>query len=321
MRCRSRKGMKKVFSMMLALLLCISAAGLGEGAEIAILKETDERMLNSYTLVAVNPDAPFTDADGKRVEGVYVNTAGADALIRFLLSVEALAMAGEYGIEVYGQPLFYVQDEAPEYGGEIAPADEETRLIRMSTTTSVNDSGLLGRLLPAFEQEYGYRVEVQSLGTGKAIASAKYGNADLILVHDRVQEEAFVDGGFGRIVDGFEAERVNFVYNYFVLCGPEEDPAGVAGCESVEEAFAIIAEAEHCFISRGDNSGTHARELLLWPEELGITMEGGSFRNYTWYVSANAGMGACLVMAREMNGYILTDKGTYLRFASENGWM
>lgn len=285
-----------------------------------ILYEADDSMLNTYTLIAVNPDAPFTDADGNTVSDVAVNTAGADALIHWMLSQAALDMAADFGMADYGEHLFYLKDDAPVYAGDIAAAAGETKTIRLSTTTSVKDSGLLDYLLPAFEREYGYTVEVQSAGTGKAIAAAQYGNADLILVHAKSQEEKFVEAGFARVVDGFEAERVSFIYNYFVLCGPSADPAGAAACASVKDAFAAIAEGKFTFISRGDGSGTHTKELSLWPEDLGITAEADSFADYTeWYVSANAGMGACLVMAEQMEGYILTDKATFLTFAANNG--
>ena len=287
-----------------------------------ILKEADNAMINTYTLLAVNPDAPFTDADGNAVSDVAINTVGAQALIEWLLSDEGLDMAVNYGQEDFGDSLFYLLDGAPRYTGEIEAATPEAATIRLSTTTSVNDSGLLGNLLPVFEEKYGYSVEVQSAGTGKAIAAAKYGNADLILVHAKSQEEAFVADGFSYILPGFEAERLSFLYNFFVLCGPTEDPAGVAECESVLDAFAAIADGKYTFISRGDGSGTHTKELSLWPEALGITADAESFAAYTdWYVSANAGMGACLVMAEEMQAYILTDKATFLTFQVNGGIM
>ena len=118
-----------------------------------------------------------------------------------------------------------------------------------------------------------------------------------------------MEEGFARTVDGFESERISFLYNYFVLCGPSADPAGVKDCASVLDAFAAIADGKYTFISRGDGSGTHTKE----PE---------SFVNYTdWYTSANAGMGACLVMAEEMGAYILTDKATFLTFVANDGVM
>ena len=326
--------MKKIVSLMLvlAMMLALTACGSqntttapqGDGVVVntVILKEADDKMLNTYSAIAVNPEAPFVDANGNPVADVYVNTAGADALIQWLLSETALKMDGDYGVAEYGEHLFYIKDDAPKYAGEIAKATDETKTIRLSTTTSVKDSGLLSYLLPAFESAYGYKEEVQSAGTGKAIAAAKAGNADLILVHSKSQEEAFVNDGFGRVVAGFTAERVSFIYNYFVLCGPAADPAGVKNAASVLDAFAAIANGKFKFVSRGDASGTHTKELALWPESLGITTEAGSFAAYTeWYVSANTGMGACLVMAEEMGAYILTDKATFLTFVANDGVM
>lgn len=285
-----------------------------------ILKEADDSMKNTYSVLAVNDQAPFADADGNPVSDVALNTAGADALYCWLNSQEALDAAAAYGVEEYGANLFYVLEGIKPYEGEIAPATEETKVIRLSTTTSVNDSGLLGKLLPMFEEKYGYQVEIYSAGTGKSIANAKMGNADIILVHAKKQEDAFVEAGFARVVEGFEAERTPFLYNFFVLCGPSDDPAGVANAETVLDAFKAIAEGKYLFISRGDGSGTHTKELALWPEELGITQEADSFKDYTdWYISANAGMGACLVMAEQMHGYILTDKATFLSFVANDG--
>ena len=315
--------MKRCLAWLMSFIMAFLPVCLAENdSGLVILKEAGELLRNTYTLIAVNPDAPFADGSGKPVDDVFVNTAGADALIQFFLSEEGLALADKHGVDEYGEQLFYSLEDAPVYRGKIAPASEETRQIRLSTTTSVNDSGLLNKLLPVFEEKYGYDVEVYSVGTGKAINSARYGNADLILVHSRSQEDAFVAEGFGRVVSGFESERVSFIYNYFVLCGPASDPAGAADAETVPDAFRAIAEGQYTFISRGDTSGTHARELSLWPEELGITAEAESFADYTdWYVSANAGMGACLVMAGQMEAYILTDKGTYLSFASGRSLM
>ena len=290
--------------------------------DTCILMEADNDMLNTYSVIAVNPEAPFVDADGNAVSDVAINTAGATALYQWLVSQEALDMAGAYGVAEYGSNLFYVKEDAPVYTGEIAAATEESKVIRLSTTTSVNDSGLLGKLLPEFEAKYGYTVEVYSAGTGKSINNAKMGNADLILVHSKSQEEDFVNLGFARVVDGFETERVSFIYNYYVLCGPSADPAGVQAAASVKDAFAAIANGKFTFVSRGDASGTHTKELSLWPADLGITKEAESFAAYTeWYISANAGMGTCLVMAEEMGAYILTDKATFLTFVANDGVM
>ena len=141
------------------------------------------------------------------------------------------------------------------------------------------------------------------------------GNADLILVHSKSQEEQFIADGFGYTVDGYDTERLTFMYNYFVLCGPADDPAGVREASSAADAFALIADGKYPFVSRGDASGTHTKEVSLWPEDLGITIDEASVADYTdWYTYSNAGMGACLTMADEMNAYILSDKATFLAF-------
>ena len=291
-----------------------------EGVDLCILYEQDDSMINTYSLLAVDPNAPFTDADGKAVSDVYINAEGAAALINWMLSEETLQLAADYGYADYGAYLFYLLDGAPVSTEEVVPATEETKTIRLSTTTSVNDSGLLGYLLPVFEGEYGYSVEVYSAGTGKAIANAKYGNADLILVHAKSQEEAFVEEGFSYVLPGFQSERLSFLYNFFVLCGPSADPAGAKDAPSVKDAFAAIAAGKYPFVSRGDNSGTHTKEISLWPEELGITTDAESVADYTdWYTYSNAGMGVCLTMAEETGAYILSDKATFLTFQANGG--
>ena len=326
--------MKKTLSLLLALVMLfslgISAFAADAPAEetdalvvdTMILKESDDNMINNYTLLAVNPEAPFVDADGNAVKDVELNTVGAAALINWLLSEEGETAAADYGFAEYGEYLFYLKDDRPVSTADIPEATDETKLIRLSTTTSVKDSGLLGFLLPIFEEKYGYEVEVYSAGTGKSIANAKMGNADLILVHAKKQEETFVEDGFAYVLDGMESERMTYMYNFFVLCGPSADPAGVKDAEDVLAAFKAIADGKFTFVSRGDGSGTHSKELSLWPEELGITAEAESFKDYTdWYVSANAGMGACLVMAEQMGAYILTDKATFLTFLANDGVM
>ena len=290
------------------------------GPDLKILYEQDDSMLNTYSLLAVNPQAPFADADGKAVDGVDINADGAQALVDWILSDTGKQAVSQYGMEEYGEHLFYWKEDAPMSAGPGPEVREDSRVIRLSTTTSVNDSGLLGYLLPQFEQETGYTVEVTSAGTGKAIANAKMGNADLLLVHSKSQEEAFVADGFSYVPDGFESERLSFMYNFFVLCGPSADPAGAAGCAGVKEAFAAIAGGEYDFVSRGDASGTHTKEVSLWPAELGITTESASVADYAgWYHYSNAGMGVCLTMAAEQGAYILSDKATFLTFAANGG--
>ncbi len=191
-------------------------------------------------------------------------------------------------------------------GGEETTAPDATvqtpanPVIRMSTTTSVNDSGLLPYLLPVFEKATGYTVEVQSAGTGAAIQKAKDGNADLILVHAKASEEEFINEGYG-------VERKPFMYNYFVIVGPEADPAGLKdGAENAGEAFAKIADTKSVFVSRGDESGTHKAELKIWGENV------PDAEKEEWYINAGQGMGACLTMASEKGAYCLTDKATFL---------
>lgn len=177
--------------------------------------------------------------------------------------------------------------------------ENENKVIRMSTTTSVNDSGLLPYLLPVFEKASGYTVEVQSAGTGAAIQKAVDGNADLILVHAKASEETFVNDGYG-------VERIPFMYNYFVVVGPEDDPAGIKDSKNANEAFTKIAEAEAEFVSRGDESGTHKAELKIWGEAV------PDAEKDAWYINAGKGMGDCLNMASEKGAYCLTDKATFL---------
>ena len=186
----------------------------------------------------------------------------------------------------------------------VTPADAvptpENPVIRLATTTSVNDSGLLPYLLPAFEAETGYTVEVASAGTGIAIGYAKSGDADLLLVHSKKQEEAFIEEGYA------STERLSFMYNYFVIVGPADDPAGIKDLESAADCFKAIADAKAGFASRGDNSGTHNKETGIW-ETAGIDPTAEE-----WYASVGSGMGDTLTKANEMNVYTLTDKATFL---------
>ena len=284
-----------------------------------ILMEQDDSMRNIYTLLAVNDQAPFADVDGNAIKDVKINTKGADAFINWLLG-EGADIADNYKYDEYKMHLFNKLDGAPKPASTIEPATDETRVIRLSTTTSVNDTGLLAEWQKKFKEEYGYEIEVYSAGTGKSIANSKLGNADLILVHAKAQEDKFVEEGFARKVDGFDQERLSFLYNYFVLCGPKDDPAHVREAATVQDAFKAIADGKFLFVSRGDNSGTHSKELSLWPKELGLTIEPSSFEKYSdWYISSNAGMGICLTQAAEKGAYILSDKATMSAFIAGGG--
>ena len=315
-----------VFTLALSVLAFAACADTNDAAidkipALTLLYEADSDMINTYSMLAVNPDAPFTDSSGNAKTGVNVNTAGADAFILWMSLASTRNLIKGYGFSDYGEYLFYLQADATVVDVEIPAATESTKVIRLSTTTSVNDSGLMDYVVPYFENEYGYDVQIQSAGTGAAINVAKYGNADMILVHSKSQEDTFVSTGFSRVVKGFSKERVTFMYNYFVLIGPNADPAGVKDAATVKAAFAAIASGEHKFISRGDASGTHTKELALWDPALGITsdIDGSNpdvpdCTSYTWYISAGQGMGACLTMANEQNAYVLSDKATYLAY-------
>jgi tungstate transport system substrate-binding protein len=178
-----------------------------------------------------------------------------------------------------------------------APAAEGGRLI-LATTTSTEDSGLLDYILPDFEEKYDATVDVIAVGTGQALELGTNGDADVVLVHARAKEDAFVEAGDG-------TQRYDVMYNDFIIVGPADDPAGIKGMTSATEALAKIAESKATFISRGDESGTHTKEKGLW-EKAGIAPEGD------WYVSAGQGMGEVLTMAAEQQAYTLSDRATYV---------
>lgn len=174
-------------------------------------------------------------------------------------------------------------------------------VIRCSTTTSVNDSGLMATLEPLFEAETGYDLQVTSNGSGAAIALGESGDADVLLVHAKAAEEEFIAAGFG-------VERIPFMYNYFVIAGSAADPAGIKTSTSAADAFKKIADTKSEFISRGDDSGTNKAEIKIWTAA-GLTPTAAADK---WYISAGKGMGDCLTMANEKQAYVMTDKATYL---------
>ena len=173
--------------------------------------------------------------------------------------------------------------------------------ITVASTTSTQNAGLFDHLLPLFEAETGIEVRVVAVGTGQALRLARNGDADLLLVHDKPSEEAFVAEGYG-------SARFDLMYNDFVVVGPAADPAGIAGAGDAAAAFASIAAVEAPFVSRGDDSGTHRRERALWTAA-GLDPTGASG---TWYREAGQGMGATLNTATMMEAYTLADRGTWL---------
>ncbi|MCH9036432.1 MAG: substrate-binding domain-containing protein [Chloroflexi bacterium] len=174
------------------------------------------------------------------------------------------------------------------------------RSLILATTTSTYDSGLLDVIIPLFEEENNVKVRVIAVGTGQALALGARGDADVVLVHAPQKEEQFV-------ADGFGVDRTYVMYNDFVVLGPPDDPAGIKGLGSVAEAFRRIAETRSTFASRGDESGTHTKEMRLWAEA-GID----SPEDEDWYKSLGQGMGGTLTTANEMRAYTLSDRGTYL---------
>jgi tungstate transport system substrate-binding protein len=173
-------------------------------------------------------------------------------------------------------------------------------VLRLATTTSTDDSGLLEFLLPEFEDEFNVQVDVIAVGTGQAVALGENGDADVILVHNLSLETAFVEQGYG-------VERFPVAFNDFILLGPQDDPAGVAAASSATEALKRIASSGSDFASRGDDSGTHAREQSLW-KEAGLEPSAAD----SWYLSLGQGMGETLLFTEERSAYTLSDRGTYL---------
>ncbi len=185
-----------------------------------------------------------------------------------------------------------------------APVSGADRL-KLSSTTSTDNTGLLAYLLPKFEERTGIRVDVIAVGTGKALKLAENGDVDVTLVHAPSSEKKFMDAGFG-------VNHRTIMANYFVIVGPAKDPAGVKAAASAEAAFKKIAESGSPFVSRGDNSGTHTKERAIWKAVLGEVPEGKG-----WYLETGKGMGETLTIADEKLGYTLSDSGSYLKYSEK----
>ena len=188
------------------------------------------------------------------------------------------------------------------------PTAAEERFITVASTTSTVNSGLMDTLLPLFEKTTGIRVRMVAVGTGQALRLARNGDVDVLLVHHRASEDAFV-------ADGFGVRRYDVMVNDFVVVGPAEDPAGVKETTAIGAALRRIADNKAIFLSRGDNSGTHMRERALW-QAASIDPAAASG---TWYRETGAGMGATLNTARAMGAYTLADLGTWLGFRNRAG--
>ncbi len=204
-------------------------------------------------------------------------------------------------------------EEEPEEEAVVEEQDTSSPLLpksrlRVATTTSLYDTGLWGYLEPMFEEKYDIELDVMYAGTGKAIEYGTRGDVDVITVHSKSRENAFVEEGYG-------IERVPFAYNYFLIVGPESDPAGIKGMEP-EEAFKVLMDTgSGTFVSRGDDSGTHGKEKAIWAGagyEYADVQAAGE-----WYIEAGTGMGPTLTMASEKEAYTLTDMGTYLSYKGQ----
>lgn len=184
-----------------------------------------------------------------------------------------------------------------------APLLAAEERLKLSTTTSTENSGLLYELLPPFEKRFNVKVDIIAVGSGKAIKLGENGDADCVLVHERDYEDKFV-------ADGYGVNRRDVMHNDFVIIGPAADPAGIRKAKTAAEAFELIVKKRASFVSRGDKSGTHSKELSLW-RKAGAKPSGGL------YMESGMGMGEVLIMSYEKGAYTLTDRGTYLAFQKE----
>ncbi|MEW8045214.1 MAG: substrate-binding domain-containing protein [Candidatus Thiodiazotropha sp.] len=189
-------------------------------------------------------------------------------------------------------------------GGNSVAESVQKQTIRLATTTSTDNSGLLADILPTFTEATGYPVHVIAVGTGKALRMGRDGDVDLVLVHARAAEDRFVNAGHG-------VKRYGVMYNDFVLVGPADDHAGISQARDVITALGSIAGHEASFISRGDDSGTHKKELGLWKKS--HQKPAGE-----WYLEVGQGMGKVLQIASEMDAYTLTDRGTWLAYQAKS---
>lgn len=189
----------------------------------------------------------------------------------------------------------------------LSTAEAQDRFITVASTTSTANSGLFDHLLPQFTDTTGIEVRVVAVGTGQAVRLARNGDADVLFVHHKPSEEAFVSDGLG-------VRRFDVMYNDFILIGPREDPAQVTGSTDILDALKRIAGNESSFASRGDDSGTHKREQALWEAAETVPVSG------TWYRETGSGMGATLNAAHGMGAYALADRATWLAFKNKEGF-
>jgi tungstate transport system substrate-binding protein len=227
---------------------------------------------NRYEATAVNPEKYSN-----------VNYDLANAFIEYITSPEGQTIIRDFGMDEYGEPLYY--------------PDAVKDTLRLATG-SPYELGLIDALSEPFEEIYNCKVEVTKAGSGKSLDLGREGKVDLVMVHAPEAEEDF-------IADGYGMDRCAVMHNDFVIVGPEDDPAGIRGIENAAEAYKKIAETKSLFFSRGDNSGTHKKEMSIW-KEAGIAPSGD------WYRETGEFMGATLKIASEEQGYFMTDRSTYI---------
>ena len=230
---------------------------------------------------------------------------------------DALSVGADYGLivrkgapEKASQLAKYIlspdgQKILGNYGFQTIAAQAETKSLMMATTTSTEDTGLLDYLMPLFEKDTGIALKWTATGTGKALKLGETCDVDVLLVHAPSAEKKFIESGFGK-------DRKEVMYNDFVIIGPEKDPAGIKG-KNLADALTAVKGKQALFMSRGDDSGTHKTEQELWKTS-GIQLPDKE----TWYVSTGQGMLTTIMIAQEKNGYTLTDRGTYIKYNSQN---
>jgi tungstate transport system substrate-binding protein len=220
----------------------------------------------------------------------------------FLRAAGVASIAGLAGCSTSNQQQTTTQSQSTDGGNQGSGQIGDGELV-LATTTSTYDTGLLDAINPTFEENYGITMKTIPKGTGASLRTARDGDADVLLVHARNAEDTFMQDGFG-------VNRRDVMFNDFVIVGPENDPAGINGMESATEAFATIAESESTFVSRGDDSGTNKKELIIW-DESGVDPSG------KWYRAIGKGMGDTLVQASQSGAYTLADRGTFLSMKNE----